>query len=199
VDNVNIISKHTIVNGSIFPEGFLTDEGYIRTGNISKSGIKVYAQSRTGQKYTGTLDDWGQFEIKGIPATNQEYTLVVDAPSHLKSYTNFIPGKEKDGTLIGQYIRVRPNLNLAGDINGDKVIDIKDIQLVVDAYGTKDKSIVKEDINQDGVVDETDVRFVEKNFLASGPDAPSNKQPKEKIGNKGLDYFLRLIGLETKN
>lgn len=159
--------------------------------------MKVYAQSKAGKKYPGTLDDWGQYIVKGIPASNQEYTLVVETPSHLKSYTIFVPGKEKDGTLLGQNIRIRPNMNLAGDINKDKVIDIKDIQEVVDAYGIKDNSLVKENINQDGIVDELDVRYVEKNFLTKGPDAPSNKVPKEKIGNKGLEYFLRLIGLET--
>lgn len=37
-----------------------------------------------------TLDDWGQYIVKGIPASNQEYTLVVETPSHLKSYTNFV-------------------------------------------------------------------------------------------------------------
>ena len=86
-------------------------------------------------------------------------------------------------------------------MNGDKMIDILDIQSVVDAYGTKDTSIVPQDLNQDGVVDETDIRFVEKNFLTKGPDAPADKQPKESLGNgkKGLEYFLRLIGLEPKN
>lgn len=197
VDRYKIISKHSTLNGSISPEAFLSEEGYIKPGNITKIGVKVYAQSKAGKKYSGTLDDWGQFSIKGIPASNQEYTLVVETPSHLKSHTNFVPGKEKDGTLLGQNIRLRPNLNLAGDINKDKVIDIKDIQEVVDAYGIKDKSIIKEDINQDGTVDEFDVRYVEKNFLTKGPDAPVNKVPKEKIGNKGLEYFLRLIGLET--
>ncbi|MGE6257194.1 S8 family serine peptidase [Heyndrickxia sporothermodurans] len=199
VDRYTIISKHSTINGSIQPEAFLTDEGYIKPGNITKLGIKVYVQSRAGKKYPGTLDDWGQFTVRGVPASNQEYTLVVETPSHLKSYTNFTPGKDKDGELLGQFIRILPNKNFAGDINGDKVVDIKDIQLVVDAYGIKDKSIVKEDINQDGVVDEKDVRLVEKNFLTKGPDAPENKQPKEKIGNKGIEYFLRLIGLETKN
>ena len=70
----------------------------------------------------------------------------------------------KNGELRGQFLRFGQR-SLAGDVNGDKMIDILDIQSVVDAYGTKDSSIVPQDINQDGVVDETDIRFVEKNFL----------------------------------
>lgn len=198
LNTFGIVSKHSIVNGSIKPEAFLKD-GILQSGDKTKLGIKVYAQSRSGQKFNGTIDQYGQFTITNIPASDQEYTVVIDAPSHLKSFTTIIPGKEKDGSLSGQRIRIIPAQNLAGDINGDKVIDIKDIQLVVDAYGIKDKSIVKEDINQDGIVDEKDVRFIEKNFLSKGPDAPANKVPKEKIGNKGIEYFLRLIGLEAKS
>ncbi|USK33344.1 hypothetical protein LIT25_22945 [Bacillus sp. F19] len=57
-----------------------------------------------------------------------------------------------------------------------------------------------QDINQDGVVNEIDIRCVEKNFLMKGPDAPADKQPKETLGNsmKGLNCFLRLVGLEPK-
>ena len=81
-----------------------------------------------------------------------------------------------NGELRGQYSRFGQR-SIAGDVNGDKMIDILDIQSVVDAYGTKDSSIVPEYFNQDGVVDETDIRFVEKNFLMKGPDASADKQP----------------------
>ena len=138
------------------------------------------------------------YTINDIPASDQVYTAVFDVPGHLKVMKKFIPGyHDANGELRGQFLRIGQR-SLAGDVNGDKMIDILDIQSVVDAYGTKDSSIVPQDINQDGVVDETDIRFVEKNFLTKGPDAPADKQPKEKIGKKGLEYFLRLIGLEPK-
>ncbi len=63
----------------------------------------------------------------------------------------FIPGYNEKGELRGQYLKFGQR-SIAGDVNGDKMIDIHDIQSVVDAYGTKDSSIVPQDINQDGVV-----------------------------------------------
>ena len=84
---------------------------------------------------------------------------------------------------------------VAGDVNQDAMIDINDVIQAVAFYGKENK---KADINQDGIVNETDIRFIEKNFLKVGPDVPKNKKPKEKLGNKGLEDFLRAIGLEPK-
>ncbi|EOP04794.1 hypothetical protein II1_04480, partial [Bacillus cereus MC118] len=50
----------------------------------------------------------------------------------------------------------------------------------------------------DGVVDEKDVRFIEKNFLQKEVGVPEVVKPKETIGKKGLADFLRQIGLEPK-
>ncbi|MDQ0270070.1 S8 family serine peptidase [Cytobacillus purgationiresistens] len=199
IEKFEVISKHSTVEGTVNLEAFTSEEGYFnRTGDAENLGINLYAQTRSGKKYKGTIDSYGQFQVKGIPASSQEYTLVIEAPGHLKSSSTFIPGKMVDGELIGQLQRVRPALGLAGDVNGDKVIDIKDIRDAVDAYGDEDSSMKKEDINQDGKVDEADIRLIEKNFLAKGPDA-GNKEPKETIGKKDLEYFLRLIELEPTN
>ncbi|EPD49654.1 hypothetical protein HMPREF1210_03101 [Paenisporosarcina sp. HGH0030] len=197
-----IISKHTQVYGNITPEAFYISAGpgqgeYLKKADYSKIGAQVYALSRSGKKYPGTINNKGAYTINDIPASDQEYSVVVEIPGHLKAIQKFIPGYNEKGELRGQAIRITQR-NLAGDLNGDKMIDILDIQSVVDAYGMKDSSIVPQDINQDGVVDEADVRLIEKNFLTKGPDAPANKQPKEMIGKKGLEYFLRLIGLEPK-
>ncbi|MFJ7936294.1 S8 family serine peptidase [Sporosarcina sp. NPDC096371] len=201
IEFLKIISKHTQLQGSIKPEAFLIyREGQVPTlkkADYTKIGAQVYALSRSGKKYKGTISKTGTYTINGIPASDQEYTAVFDVPGHLNAMQKFIPGYDAKGELRGQSFFFSKQ-SIAGDVNGDKVIDILDIQSVVDAYGTKDTSIVKQDINQDGVVDEADVRLIEKNFLTKGPDAPADKQPKEKIGNKGLEYFLRLIGLEVK-
>lgn len=194
----NFISTHSQVQAHIGPEAFMTAGGYLKNGDYTKIGAKAYALSRSGKKYLGTIDSYGEFLIKNLPASNQEFTVVVEVPGHLKSMLNFVPGYPVDGEIRGQAFTFSSFESFAGDINGDKMIDIKDIQSVVDAYGDKNTSKIKEDINQDGIVDETDVRLIEKNFLKKGPDASLSAQPKEKIGNKGIEYFLRLIGLELK-
>ncbi|MEH7013816.1 S8 family serine peptidase [Neobacillus niacini] len=201
-EDFKIIPNHTQLLGYIRPEAFLVGNPgseFLGKGDYSKIGAQVYALSRSGKKYPGTIDKSGKFTVNDIPASDQVYTAVFEVPGHLKVTQKFIPGyHDAKGELRGQYIKLSAQRSIAGDVNGDKMIDILDIRSVVDAYGTNDASIVPQDLNQDGVVNETDIRFVEKNFLTKGPDAPADKQPKEKIGNKGLEYFLRLVGLEPK-
>ena len=198
-DVISLFSKQSTVQGYIGPEAFLHEDGFLYNKDYTKVGAKVYAQSRSGKKYHGTIDTLGRYTIPKIPASNQVYTIVIDVPGHLKTMQDFIPGFTVDGDIRGQRITFPLVKAVAGDITGDKMVDIRDIQAVVDAYGDKDTSILQEDINQDGVVDEQDVRLIEKNFLMKGPDAAVGAVPKEKIGNKGIEYFLRLIGLELNN
>ncbi|PEV98374.1 peptidase S8 [Bacillus cereus] len=196
-ESFNIIPTHSRVQGYIGPEAFLRNDGSLSKGDYSKIGAQVYAMSPKGKKYQGTIDSRGEYTIKGIPASNEAYTVVFDVPGHLKAMKKFIPGYSVNGEMRGQHVGVRAK-NLAGDVNGDRLIDIRDIQSVVDVYGKKDASILPQDINQDGIVDEKDVRFIEKNFLQKEVGVPEVVKPKETIGKKGLVDFLRQIGLEPK-
>ncbi|PFN09770.1 S8 family serine peptidase [Bacillus cereus] len=197
-ENVNIISKHSTVAGYIGPEAFLTAGGYLKPGDYTKIGAQVYALSPSGKKYKGTIDKRGEYRITGIPASDEVFTIVAEVPGHLKATNKFIPGYSVNGEQRGQNFRLSSLRGRAGDVNGDRLIDIRDLQSVVDVYGKKDASILPQDINQDGVVDETDVRFIEKNFLQKEVGVPEAVKPKEKIGKKGLADFLRQIGLEPK-
>ncbi|MBJ7983290.1 S8 family serine peptidase [Bacillus cereus] len=197
-ENVNIISKHSSVSGYIGPEAFLTEGGYLKPGDYAKIDAQVYALSPSGKKYKGTIDKRGEYRITGIPASDEVFTVVVEVPGHLKVTRKFIPGYSVNGEQRGQNFRPASLEGLAGDVNGDRLIDIRDMQSVVDVYGKKDASILPQDINQDGVVDETDVRFIEKNFLQKEVGVPEVVKPKETIGKKRLADFLRQIGLEPK-
>ncbi|MDR4982615.1 S8 family serine peptidase [Bacillus cereus] len=197
-ENVNIITKHSSVSGYIGPEAFLTEGGYLKKGDYTKIGAQVYALSPSGKKYKGTIDKKGEYRIVGLPASDEVFTVVAEVPGHFKAMRKFIPGYFVNGEQRGQNFNFASLKGRAGDVNGDRLIDIRDIQSVVDVYGKKDASIVPQDINQDGVVDETDVRFVEKNFLQKEVGVPEVVKPKEKIGKKGLADFLRQIGLEPK-
>ncbi|MEY8348966.1 S8 family serine peptidase [Bacillus cereus] len=198
IENVNIITKHSTVTGYIGPEAFLTAGGYLKAGDYTKIGAQVYALSPSGKKYKGTIDKRGEYRITGIPASDEVFTIVAEVPGHLKATNKFIPGYSVNGEQRGQNFRLSSLKGRAGDVNGDRLIDIRDLQSVVDVYGKKDASILPQDINQDGVVDETDVRFVEKNFLQKEVGVPEAVKPKETIGKKGLADFLRQIGLEPK-
>ncbi|PFN09771.1 S8 family serine peptidase [Bacillus cereus] len=197
-ESFNVIPTHSRVYGYIGPEAFLRNDGSLSKADYSKIGAQVYAMSPSGKKYKGTIDQQGTYEIKGIPASTEAYTVVIDVPGHLKAMKKFIPGYFAGDELRGQNVRISAK-NLAGDVNGDRLIDIRDMQSVVNVYGKKDASIVPQDINQDGVVDEKDVRFIEQNFLEKEVGVPEAVKPKETIGKKGLADFLRQIGLEPKS
>ena len=74
----------------------------------------------------------------------------------------------QDGELVGQNFRADIDDNPAGDVNGDKMVDIQDARIAALSYGKGTVSVKDGDINQDGVVDETDIRFIEKKLLEKG-------------------------------
>ena len=158
----------------------------------------MYAVGKDGKKYTGTIDDNGHFEIHSVPVSDKEYDIFVEMPGHLNSKLTTKIGKMQDGELVGQNFRADIDDNPAGDVNGDKMVDIQDARIAALSYGKGTVSVKDGDINQDGVVDETDIRFIEKNFLKKGPDAKENQKPKENVGPVTLDKILRSIGLEPK-
>ncbi|MBO9129213.1 dockerin type I domain-containing protein [Bacillus sp. 165] len=195
-----LISTHSKITGNIKPQGFLKENGAINTKiDFSAIGAKIYAKAADGKVHKGTISANGSYNIMGVPASGEAYTLYVKVPGHLTSAITANLGKQIGGEWYGQSYNFSFSTVYAGDVNKDKVIDIRDVQLIAEAYGTSSETIVQEDINRDGTVYEADIRFVEKNFLRVGPDAKSTKQPKETINNKGLAAFLHELGLEPKN
>ncbi|MBO9130821.1 S8 family serine peptidase [Bacillus sp. 165] len=195
-----LISTHSKIQGNIKPEGFLTATGSLNNKiDYSAIGATVYAKATDGKVYKGTINSRGAYTINGVPASDEPYTLYLKVPGHLTSVITKKFGTQKGGEWIGHsYSNQNFTSTYAGDVNKDKVIDIRDVQLIADAYGTSSATIVQEDINRDGTVNEADIRFVEQNFLRIGPDAKSTKQPKETINKKGLGDFLKELGLEPK-
>lgn len=185
-------SKSTI-NGIIHPEAFLEEEGFLKTRDYEELGVEVYAKlNNEGKKYKAALDNQGEFMIDKLPLSKDDYTVYVEVPGHLTTTTTVNPTIEVDGELVGQLEKINPKISEAGDVNGDGVIDIHDVMRVVAHY---DKVNDQADINKDGIVDEIDVRYIEQNFLSIG-DTAGKKKPLEKLGPKGINDFLKAIGLE---
>ena len=194
----DFVAKHADIQGYVKPEGlFKAGTTTLPYGVAQNSGIKVYALSPDGEKYEGTIEANGKYRITSAPATRDTYQVVVDVPGHLKTYTPVITGYELNGEILGRYINSGFKVNLAGDVNGDSLIDIKDVRDIVEYYGKENPEIPTFDVNQDGVVNETDVRFIEKNFLTKGPDAPKGKSPMVTVGKKDLAYYLNQMELKA--
>ncbi|MFI8688237.1 S8 family serine peptidase [Rossellomorea sp. NPDC077527] len=196
----NFVSKHSRIEGNIKPEAFLkksSSGNLLLPNNVAQNiGAKVYALSPDGKKYEGSISANGKYTIYGVPASLETYNVVVETPGHLKTYTPLVPGFELKGEEYGRFVSGGTKMSLAGDVNSDSLIDIKDVRDIVEYYGKENPEIQTYDLNQDGVVNETDVRFIENNFLTKGQDAPKGKSPKETNGKKDLAYYLNMMGLE---
>ncbi len=191
LDDYQLVSKHSIVTGYVIADAFIHDGGFPITTDYEGMGVKVYAKSADGKVYNGTVDNHAEFEIKDLPVTADPYDIIVEVPGHLTSKSTIQVGKTVNGELVGKNFKINPPENKAGDVNGDGVIDIHDVMRVVAMYEKDDK---KTDINQDGIVDETDIRYIEENFLKT--EKGVTKKPTEKLGKKGLNDFLKALGLE---
>lgn len=196
-----ILAGHSVVNGHIQPEAFYNENGQLDASiDYSKLGAKVYAKAADGKTYEASeIFGNGYFTIDNLPLSEEEYEIYVKVPGHLMTKASAKLVKNVDGDLAGVRILIDAGKALAGDVNGDKVVDIQDAIVSVFSYGKENVGVNKGDVNQDGKVDETDLRFIEKNFLEKGPDAKENKKPKEKHGKVTLEKLFRSIGLETLN
>ncbi|MBM7584483.1 subtilisin family serine protease [Bacillus pakistanensis] len=196
-----ILAGHSVVNGFIKPEAFYKENGQLDYSiDYSKLGVKVYAKAADGETYEASeISDNGYFTIDNLPLSEKEYEIYVKIPGHLSSKVTTKVVKNIDGDLAGVRMSVNMDKSDAGDVNGDKMVDIQDAIISVFSYGKENVGVNKGDINQDGKVDEIDLRFIEKNFLEKGPDAKENKKPKEKLGKVTLEKLFSSIGLETRN
>ncbi|KRE71355.1 S8 family serine peptidase [Paenibacillus sp. Soil750] len=199
INGFDIIPKHSTISSVTWVEAFLDENGYLDwTKDLSEIGSKVFAKSADGKTYEGTVDPSGVFYIDNLPVTKQAYEVIVEVPGHLRSKLSVQLSKTEGGELIGtnQLLGQLQPISYAGDVNGDGMIDIEDLKKVANAFG---KSSKKEDINQDGTVDEKEVRYIEKNFLKMDPDVKGKSKPKEKDGKKDLAYYLIELGLKPIN
>lgn len=195
-DTFMLIPSKSTVNGSIHAEAFRHEEGFMETRDYEEIGVNVYAKlNDKGKTYQGSIDNNGVFTIDGLPVSDDDYTFYVEVPGHLTTTLTLNPAKEVDGELVGHETKIDLGINKAGDLNGDGVIDIHDVMRIVAQYGKENDDT---DINKDGIVDEIDVRYIEENFLSIG-DTAGDKKPLEKLGPKGIDDFLKALGLEPSD
>jgi subtilisin family serine protease len=200
LNTFKVMPKHSLVTGYIKPEAFLVPgQSYIQNiYDMTKLKVKVYAKDADSNIYPGTImSKNGRFEIN-VPASSKAHSIYVELPGHTIEYKNQMLSMPVEGEYFGTYQSINPSISFAGDVTDDQIVDIRDIEEAVAHYGKQNPENKNLDINQDGVVNETDVRWIEKNFLTVGPKAGKGNTPKESIGKKGLADFLKMIGLEPK-
>ncbi|MWV47409.1 S8 family serine peptidase [Paenibacillus sp. HJL G12] len=198
LEDFDFISKHSRLYGYIGPEAFLVNGEFLdaQKYDFSKIKIEVYAESESGERYEATVGETGEYNITGIPATDRPLKVYMKTPGHTTLFRQIALSKEVNGELYGVQSGLNLGISVAGDINGDQVVDIYDMELAAADYGSSNP---RSDINQDGIVNDTDVNFIINNFMQAGENSDPAIVPQEKIGNKDLNYFLNQIKIHGNN
>ncbi|UPM53533.1 S8 family serine peptidase [Gottfriedia acidiceleris] len=188
INSYQIIPKHSYVTSYVRLPGVgspFADNG------ISKFVTSAYAQGSDGKKYPGTVADDNFIDIHGIPLSKDPYDIVFEAPGYLKSIQKVQLGtKTSWGEDIGElkFVAGTQPTAVAGDVNGDGMIDVLDAKQVFDKMGQQDNvNYLIEDFNKDGIVDKKDMQSVASNIYKSNPDVTT--KPKEVIKVDGKDMY----------
>ncbi|WP_179887103.1 S8 family serine peptidase [Bacillus sp. AFS088145] len=186
-DHFKFISQHSMLEGYYHGEAVNLDNYDL---DYSKIGTKAYVVDKKGKKYNASIQENGWMTITDIPATTDDYSLVINIPGHFLYTKKIKLSKTIDGQVQGMYYDLYPDTAAAGDVNGDNVIDIYDAKLVADSAGETGEKL-KADLNKDGVVDIVDFNYVEKNFMSINPYFPTSIKPVEKTSKLTLSELKK--------
>ena len=132
-----------------------TVKGYASWYNLTdNAGITVTAKSGDTISGTTTTDADGLFEL-ALP--DSTYNLELTVPGYLKT---IIQNVTVAGNLVEVSTQVAPIAMSAGDINASGLVDLTDLVLLADAYGTiteQAKYLLAADFNRSGLIDLTDL------------------------------------------
>lgn len=127
-------------------------------GNISAIAITVLKDGQPVK--TANPDAEGNFSITGLEAGT--YSVEFVKKSHLKLTINGVEVKASETKELGQKALI------PGDINGDALINIEDLQRVLDRYGSTESTggayDSEGDLNDDTLINIEDLQAVLDNY-----------------------------------
>ncbi|WP_129689961.1 S8 family serine peptidase [Gottfriedia acidiceleris] len=141
------------VTGPLFAESFRANSLSGNFTNITKdSGAFVTAKDADGNTYvTDNASDTNTVQYQNqttgtysitMKASDKPYSIETNMPGHFKGYqTTPVIGYNKFGYQSGSYFNfasINSPLLLGGDVNGDNVIDMKDLVSEIQAYADFD-------------------------------------------------------------
>ncbi|MGC5168213.1 S8 family serine peptidase [Luteimicrobium sp. DT211] len=149
-------------------QALLTDAGaFDSKRDYALDGITAALVAPDGTRKDLTLDSTARTGASGLAPSLTPYRLEVRVPGHFTWYEDLTTGKSLDGGIAGQSLSTVPAM-VAGDVNGDDVIDVRDAYAIYKAAGTSTRA---DDVNHDGTVDAADLQWVVTNYLAQNTTA----------------------------
>ena len=144
---------------------------------LKRGGIKGNSIRTEQYRYT----EWGNEAKRGrelydYDADPDETVNIVDLPENTELVAHLSERLHAGwrGALPDIQKQIPVPQTLPWDINGDGIVDIRDLILVSNSFGTEAPAYPKVDVNRDGKVDITDLLLVASHFgESSNPNAPS--------------------------
>ncbi|GAA5202933.1 S8 family serine peptidase [Microbacterium jejuense] len=170
------------------PQALLTDSFAFDYANRDYSAVGTTGTLTLpdGAAKAWTFDAKGGASLAGLPYTEEPATAVVRTPGHFAWYQDIDLATHGEFGLAGQRYSAIPAL-LAGDVNGDDVIDVKDAAAIYAARGTSERDA---DLNLDGVVDGDDLQWVITNWFARNTTAKTVPVPVSKYKGQTLNKIV---------
>lgn len=174
--------------------GLYTTAGYYNSSiDYTKVGAIMKLKGTNGVIYDGAIEKNGNVTFKGLPASVQKYTVIMDIPGHFTTYSPLEIGRTERGINIGEAVSYPTVGAKPGDINKDNVIDVMDALMLQTYWGTNKRSA---DINYDGIVDAKDLAFVEKNYLMQNPFVTVAPKAVKKFKGSTLGTIKSELGIQ---
>ncbi|TDL71018.1 hypothetical protein E2R56_18470 [Rhodococcus qingshengii] len=188
-------------------EGPLNAEGFLNSGTTNKyknvdwpnSGASIKLTQSNGNVFDITpnlVKEVNRFAISKLPLTGDLWSYEFALPGHFMVKIPMMSGFAYKGKIYGQEKILASTYFIkkavAGDVNQDQVIDINDALEIQKAWGTNTRAA---DINWDGTVDATDIKFVQTNYLKVNPYVSDTPAPVDQVDGKSLEDILNELGI----
>lgn len=171
-----------------------------RNNYTEELGEYIWVEDNNGNKYElEYYPNNDEYVALDLPISTEEYKVISNAPGHFRKEALFIPSRTVNGETYGKMYYLLGSefymYALAGDVNGDDVIDIKDAIEVSKYYGEKvDYKEAPVDFNFDGLVNADDMDYIIYNYLMTNEQNSKAPEGLEEYEGKTLEDILTEIG-----
>ncbi|WLQ46722.1 S8 family serine peptidase [Streptomyces poriferorum] len=171
-------------------QALLTREGaYDNVRDHTADGIEATLTAPDGTSREVALDKAGRISVSGLTPSDKPYRFRVTAPGHFTWTEDIDLGLDGTWGVAGNTGNSAAAL-VAGDVNGDDVVDVRDAAAVYAARGTADRAA---DIDHDGTVGAKDLAWVKDNYLSQNSTADHYTDPVKRLRGKSLGDYLDLM------
>ncbi|MEV6308381.1 S8 family serine peptidase [Streptomyces sp. NPDC051840] len=188
--SVRMLNAESTFNARPAAEALLTkDRGFDNGRDHTLDGFEVTLTAPDGTRHTPAVDKAGRLSLPGLTPTAEPYRLEIAVPGHFTWHEDIDLTDDGYGGSGGTVAGTDAAL-VAGDVNGDDVIDVRDAAAVYAARGSADRAA---DIDHDGTVGSRDLNWVVTNYLAHNTMSDRVTDPVKTLHGKTLEDYLSLM------